>query len=224
MQDASRAIISFTDSQAYKKERKQNEQPESESTETLIEITAYLGYLSNKIWENKDFKSVIKNQNLLRPLASLTIFKLGNHSNQEVDRLRFNVRQISRQCLNWIRFYGDAQDFADLVNVQYGKVICISLSSAGGIGEEDDKEMLNGLNRIYHFLRTIRNGRNDFGYPSFQPLPLLARITEEQIEEEGANEEVEAQMINYGMDGIIKKMANNAKTETLNHFIHRRRM
>ncbi|KAA6365213.1 MAG: hypothetical protein EZS28_039260 [Streblomastix strix] len=170
---------------------------------------------------------MIKNQNLLRPLASLTIFKLGNHSNQEVDRLRLNVRYISRQCLSWIQEYGDAQDFADVVNVQYGKVICISLSTAGGIGEEEDEEIRNVLDNIYNFLREQHEGRNNYWQPSFQPLPLLARITEEQMEEEGAVEEMEALMSNVGqvkgLFGSIKHYAKVTKTVILNHFIHGRR-
>ncbi|KAA6367095.1 MAG: hypothetical protein EZS28_037378 [Streblomastix strix] len=220
MQDAARAIISFTDSQAYKKERKQIEQPESESTDSLIEITANLKYLRGKFINNNAIKEMIKNQNLLRPLASLTIFKLGKHSNQEIDRLRFNVRQESRYCLGWIQFYGDAQDFADLLNVGYGKVTCISLSTAGGIGEEDDEEIGNGLENINNFLREQHEGRNDDEQPSFQPLPLLARRTEEQIEEEGAIEEVEAQMNKNGCQYYdIKYQAYWAKAEILNHFI-----
>ncbi|KAA6381135.1 MAG: hypothetical protein EZS28_023339 [Streblomastix strix] len=222
IQDVARAIISLTDSQAYKKEKKQNEQPESESTDCIIEIKANLQYLGDIIRNNIDFKQMIKNQNLLRPLASLTIFKLGNYSNQEVDRLRFNVRCISRDCLSWILNSGDAQDFADLVNVGYGKVICISLSTAGGIGEEKDEEIWNVLIHFYWFLINLHEGRNEL-QPSFQPLPLLARITEEQIEEEGAIEEVEAQMSNNGFGRGIKICANDAKSETLNHFIYRRR-
>ncbi|KAA6369505.1 MAG: hypothetical protein EZS28_034968 [Streblomastix strix] len=217
MQDAARAIISFTDSQAYKKDRKQNEQPESESSDSPIEIAAYLEYLRNKLINNNAIKQMIKNHNLLQSITLLTIFKLNNHSNQKVDRLRFNVRHNSRWCLNWIKIYGDAQDFADLVNVGYGKVICISLSTAGGIGEEEDDEIRNGLNNIYWFLKEQHEGRN--WYSSFQPLPFLVRQTEEQIEEEGAIEEIEA-LMNNGYDIDIKFMANGAKTETLNHFIH----
>ncbi|KAA6404364.1 MAG: hypothetical protein EZS28_000099 [Streblomastix strix] len=219
MQDAARAIKSFTDSYAYKKERKQTEQPESESTDSLIEIAAYLKYLSDQIGYNNEFKQMIKNQNLLRPLASLTIFKLGKHSNQEVDRLRFNVRQKSRQYLLKIPEYGDAQDFADLVNVGFGKVICISFSTAGGIGEEDDEEIKSGLINIYVFLRELQEGRNHY-QPSFQPLPLLVRRTEEQMEEDGALEEMEAQMDNVGYFGVVKVYANLAKDATLNRFIH----
>ncbi|KAA6388968.1 MAG: hypothetical protein EZS28_015509, partial [Streblomastix strix] len=78
------------------------------------------------------------------------------------------------------------------------------------------------LQRISRFLRDIHQGRN-YLKPYFQTLPLLARRSIEQIEEEGANEELEAQMINKGYSWNIKREANDAKAETLNHFIHKRR-
>ncbi|KAA6387831.1 MAG: hypothetical protein EZS28_016641, partial [Streblomastix strix] len=52
-------------------------------------------------------------------------------------------------------------------------------------------------------------------------LPLLARVSFEQIEEEGANEEIEAQMNNNGLGGDIKAWGNLTKAVILNHFIHR---
>jgi hypothetical protein len=55
----------------------------------------------------------------------------------------------------------------------------ISICTAGGKGEEQDEETLNGLIRIYDFLRELHEGRNIDYKPSFQTLPLLARRTEE---------------------------------------------
>ncbi|KAA6310370.1 MAG: hypothetical protein EZS28_056322, partial [Streblomastix strix] len=60
--------------------------------------------------------------------------------------------------------------------------------------------------------------------PSFQPLPLLVPVSLEQIEEEGAIEEIETQMNNNGNYGYIKNDATWAKSVTLNHFIHRGRI
>ncbi|KAA6388983.1 MAG: hypothetical protein EZS28_015491 [Streblomastix strix] len=97
----------------------------------------------------------------------------------------------------------------------------ISFYTAGGIGEEQDMEILNGLHNISWFLRELHQGRHYFGQPSFQALPLLARRTEEQIEEEGANEEIEAQMSNVGYYVNIKDFAKGYKAATLNQFIHR---
>ncbi|KAA6355539.1 MAG: hypothetical protein EZS28_048934 [Streblomastix strix] len=97
----------------------------------------------------------------------------------------------------------------------------ISFCTAGGVGEEQNAEISYGLKRISRFLRQLHEGRT-YGQSSFQPLPLLARRTEEQIEDEGANEEIEAQMNNKGIRGYIKNWATWAKSETLNHFIRRR--
>ncbi|KAA6387736.1 MAG: hypothetical protein EZS28_016735, partial [Streblomastix strix] len=91
---------------------------------------------------------------------------------------------------------------------------------AGGKGEEQDLEILNGLIRIYYFLLELYEGRNNYRQTSFQPLPLLARISLEQIEEEGANEELEALMSNKGYFGGVQGYANSVKSVTLNCFFH----
>ncbi|KAA6400481.1 MAG: hypothetical protein EZS28_003997 [Streblomastix strix] len=98
-------------------------------------------------------------------------------------------------------------------------MMSISYCTAGGVGEKQDQEILNGLIHINHFLRKLHKGRNYY-QPCFQSLPLLARSTEEQIEEEGANEELEDQMNNNGQTDDFMTWANRAKAETLNHFIH----
>ncbi|KAA6380983.1 MAG: hypothetical protein EZS28_023491 [Streblomastix strix] len=219
-QGSAKAIISFTDSYTYNKERKQNEQPEPESASSLTKVISPLQLLLNQI-NNQTCKQVIKFQNLLHSLISLAIFKLGTHINQELDQLRLQVRCNSRWCLWWIHQYGDEYDQLELVNNRYGRVMSITYSTAGGIGEEQDLGIQIGLNNFYNFLRDLYKGRHYFGQTSFQPLPLLARRTVEQIEEEGAIEEIEAQMINNGNYGNIKNSANYAKAATLNRFIHK---
>ncbi|KAA6370062.1 MAG: hypothetical protein EZS28_034411 [Streblomastix strix] len=128
------------------------------------------------------------------------------------------VRYQSKQCLKLIQYNGDEQVQTELANNSYGRVICISYCTAGGKGEEYDLGILNGLKHIYWVLKELHEGRT--WQPSFQPLPLLARRSVEQIEEEGANEELEAQMKNIGYYGYIKRCSNDAKAEILNHFIH----
>ncbi|KAA6354377.1 MAG: hypothetical protein EZS28_050096, partial [Streblomastix strix] len=106
----------------------------------------------------------------------------------------------------------------------YGRVMSITFSTAGGVGEEQDEEINVGLGDIYYFLIDLHEGRYNDWQRSFQPLPLLVRNTEEQMEEEGADEEIEAQMNNKGdNDGRIKAWANDANAKLLNHFIYRRR-
>ncbi|KAA6364592.1 MAG: hypothetical protein EZS28_039881, partial [Streblomastix strix] len=83
------------------------------------------------------------------------------------------IIQTCRLCLYQIQRFGDEQDQIQLVNIRYGRVICIQFCTAGGVGEEKDKEIINGLNCIYFFLRDLHEGRNSYGQPSFQPLPLL---------------------------------------------------
>ncbi|KAA6353876.1 MAG: hypothetical protein EZS28_050597 [Streblomastix strix] len=133
--------------------------------------------------------------------------------------MRLEIRCNSRWCLYWIQWDGDEQDQTVLVNNGYGRVTSITFSTAGGQGEEQDDEIRNGLVCISDFLRRLHEGKTQ--QSSFQPIPLLARNTEEQMEEEGAREELEAQMNNNGYDSNIKFWANEAKKATLNHFIHR---
>ncbi|KAA6369233.1 MAG: hypothetical protein EZS28_035240 [Streblomastix strix] len=216
------AIISFTESDTKNKQEKQNEQSDSEQTPSLTDMVSYLESLSFQIIYNKQScKQVTQIPKLLKSLIALVTFRLGTHLSEQTDLLRLNVRYLSRLCLRYIQDYGDAQVHSELVNQGYGRVISISFCTAGGAGEEQDEEIFNGLICIYKFLRELHEGRT-YGQSSFQPLPLLARITEEHIKEEGAIEEIEAQMNNKGQYGYIKNWATWAKSVTLNRFIHRR--
>ncbi|KAA6390109.1 MAG: hypothetical protein EZS28_014358 [Streblomastix strix] len=173
---------------------------------------------------NESCKSVTQIPTLLRTLTELTRFRLGTHLNQEEDRLRLEVRKWSKDCLRLIQCYGDADDQSELVNIGYGRAISLSFYTAGGIGEGQDAKIEVGLNYIWWFLRELHEGRNNYPQPSFRPLPLLARRTEEQIEEQGANEEIEAQMKNNGLGSGIKDWANGVKANILNRFIHNNRI
>ncbi|KAA6389195.1 MAG: hypothetical protein EZS28_015277 [Streblomastix strix] len=215
-----RVIIRFTESDTKNKQEKQNEQSESESTLSLAQVTSSLESLWRQIQDKQSCKQVIRVPKLLQSLIALVTFRLGTHLREQTDLLRLKVRRQSRLCLYWIQDYGNEQYQTDLVNVGYGRATSISLSTAGGVGEEKDAEIKDGFDHIYYFLRQLHDGRNEW-YPSFQPLPLLARNTEEQMEEEGANEEIEAQMNNNGINGNINSYANYVKVVILNHFIRR---
>ncbi|KAA6373147.1 MAG: hypothetical protein EZS28_031326 [Streblomastix strix] len=160
---------------------------------------------------------MIKLPKLFRSLSALACYKIGAHIGQEINRQRLEVRSWSRDCLKQIQENGDEYDQTVLVNYGYGKVMSISFSTAGGIGEEEDYEIQQRLNYIQWFLGDLHEGSNR--QQSFQPLPLLARNTEEQIEEEGANEEIEAQMNNIEIEWNIKGYANDVKSMALNLFI-----
>ncbi|KAA6382745.1 MAG: hypothetical protein EZS28_021726 [Streblomastix strix] len=215
------AIISFTDSDTKNKQGKQNEQSESVSTLSLAQVTSSLEQLWRQIDMNKSSKQVTQIPKLLQSLIALVNFRLGTHLNEQTDLLRLKVRRQSRLCLYWIQYIGGEQVQSEIVNNEYGRVMSLQFSTAGGIGNEKDEEIYTGLIYIYNFLERLRYGRN-YPQPSFQPLPLLARITEEHMKEEGAIEEIEAQINNNGYNGRILYWATRAKSATLNRFIHRR--
>ncbi|KAA6379824.1 MAG: hypothetical protein EZS28_024649 [Streblomastix strix] len=219
--ETARDIVSFTDSYTLNKQGKQNEQPESESIPSITKICSSLQFLRNQILSNNTCKQLIQIPKLLKSITTLSLYKIGIHIGQELDQMRLKVRSFSRECLYWIQVWGDEQDQSELVNKRYGRVTSISICTAGGQGEEQDKEIFQGLRSIYLFLYELHEGRNNDYKPSFQPLPLLARRTEEQIEEEGADEELEAQMKNNGLDDDIKNWANRVKAVVLNRFIRR---
>ncbi|KAA6381332.1 MAG: hypothetical protein EZS28_023141 [Streblomastix strix] len=215
-----RAIVSFTDSHVQNKQRKQKEQQESESTLSLDQVASGLDSIFGQILRQKSCKFVIRIPKLLQSLIALVNFRIGTHLNEQTDLLRLNVRYLSRLCLWNIQRKGDAQVHSELVRQGYVRVTSISFSTAGGVCEEDDFKISDGLSYISIFLIKLRYGRYDDLYPSFQPLPLLARVSLEQIEEEGAIEEIEAQMNNNAYIGHIKGKAKDVKAETLNHFVN----
>ncbi|KAA6368231.1 MAG: hypothetical protein EZS28_036242 [Streblomastix strix] len=203
VQAATKAIISFANSYKYNKKRKQNDK--SESTPSITEIATSLQSLSIQIRNNQTCKSVTQIRNLLESLIELTRFRLGTHMTKEEDRLRVGIRSNIQ---------------SDLINVEYGKVMTISISTAGGIGEELVEEIKIGLYHISDFLRALHEGRNNYEQPYFPPLPLLARRSKEQIDEEGGNEEIDAQLNNDRDYGNIKHNTNLVKSVILNNFIY----
>ncbi|KAA6357157.1 MAG: hypothetical protein EZS28_047316 [Streblomastix strix] len=102
------------------------------------------------------------------------------------------------------------------VQANYIGVLVIAINTASGHGEEQDEQIYDGLSRISRFLNCLKQGRN-FNQPTFPPQPLLAHRSNEQIEEEGGNEEIDSQLINEGRN--IKDNANRAKGRILNYFI-----
>ncbi|KAA6397691.1 MAG: hypothetical protein EZS28_006786 [Streblomastix strix] len=219
IKETARVIISFTDSYTQNKQGKQNKQQESESTLSLAQVTSRLESLWRQIEMNWSFKQVIKTPNLIKSLIALSRFRLGTHIGLQFDKQRIEIRNSSRLCLWNIQYKGDEQDQPELVNKRYGRVTSISFCTAGGVGEEQDAEIYDGLYCIFDFLRELHEGRT--WQPSFKQLPLLARSIIEQLEDEGANEELEAQMKNIENRFNIKSWANYVKEAILNFFIHK---
>ncbi|KAA6358564.1 MAG: hypothetical protein EZS28_045909 [Streblomastix strix] len=106
---------------------------------------------------------------------------------------------------------------ANLVKANYIGVLVIAISTVGGSGEEEDWQIFNVLDYISRFLSNLNKGRNRYYKSTFPPQLLLTHRSDEQIEEEGGNEEIDSQLINKGRN--IKNKANRAQGEILNYFI-----
>ncbi|KAA6376009.1 MAG: hypothetical protein EZS28_028464 [Streblomastix strix] len=210
-------LIQFaSQSQLDKKtdQQEQHNQQKSESSSSISLITQSLELLDRLISNNNICKVVINTPNALHSFCALTNYKINIHFSQEIDKQTFKVRHSSRRCLYSIQFFCDTSDQSEIINARYVGVLVIAISTASGSGEEEDYEISIGLDRISRFLRCLNKGTY-----SFPPQPLLARRSEEQIEEEGAIEEIDSQLINKGNYGHIKTDANRAKIAILNYFI-----
>ncbi|KAA6389593.1 MAG: hypothetical protein EZS28_014880 [Streblomastix strix] len=198
--------------------QEQHDQQQSESSSSLSLITQSLDLLDRLINNNNNNRKVVINTpNALHSLSTLTNYKINIHFSQEMDKQTFKVRHSSRWCLFYIQEQGDASVYSELVKARYVGVLVIAISTAGGTGEEKDDEIRDQLFLISEFIRSLNQGRNYNA--TFPPQPLLVRRSDEQIEEEGGNEEVDSQLINKGDYGHIKDHANRAKEWILNYFI-----
>ncbi|KAA6398948.1 MAG: hypothetical protein EZS28_005522 [Streblomastix strix] len=172
------------------------------------------------IYHNYNIRKVVFNTpNALHSLCTLASYKLNIHFSQKNDQQTLEVRYNCRGCLFYIQDCGDASAQTELVNARYARVLVIAISTASGSGEEQDDEIKDGLSYISIFLNQLHKGINS-PHASFPPQPLLAHRSDEQIEGEGGNEEIDSQLINKGHQYCdIKGQANRAQGRILNHFI-----
>ncbi|KAA6352762.1 MAG: hypothetical protein EZS28_051711, partial [Streblomastix strix] len=169
-------------------------------------------------------KQIINTPNFLNSLIKLTQFNFNNDTNKEEDNQSLSIRDESIRCLDSIHRYGDKQDQVELVTNRYTRVLVSIINTAGGNEQEQDRGIWDGLVDIYFFIKEILKGRQTDIFnpkPSLQPQPVLLKSCLEQIEDEGENEEIEAQLVNkeegYGYN--IMGNANRAKEMILNFFI-----
>ncbi|KAA6401935.1 MAG: hypothetical protein EZS28_002541 [Streblomastix strix] len=136
------------------------------------------------------------------------------------------IRNKSKECLDFIHRYGNVQDQVELVTNGYPRVLVRVINTAGGNEQQKDEEICFRLICIYWFIKAIFEGREtnpDYKHPysSLPPQPVLFKSCQEQIEDEGENEEIEAQLINKWEDGNIKDRVNLVKGSILNIFFDR---
>ncbi|KAA6385189.1 MAG: hypothetical protein EZS28_019285 [Streblomastix strix] len=158
----------------------------------------------------------------LHSLTTLSTYKINIHLSQENDQQTLAIRSGSRKCLLNIHCSSDASAQSELVNANYTGVLVIAISTASGSGEEQDEQISIRLGNISTFLNCLNKG-GKYYIKTFPPQPLLAHRSDEQIEEEGGNEEIDSQLINKGKGHFdyddIKNSANRAQGEILNYFI-----
>ncbi|KAA6390772.1 MAG: hypothetical protein EZS28_013701 [Streblomastix strix] len=165
---------------------------------------------------------MIHTPNLLHSLILLCTYNINFHINEEEDEESSLIRSSSGLCLGQIQEYGDESTQSELVRSEYAVVSVLQVSIAGGDGEQEDYSLDDGLNNITEFIKSLHQGRqtNEFNQgPSFPQQICLARITDEQIEEEGGNEEIEAQLIYQSYYYYVKEYAKGAKSAILNYFV-----
>ncbi|KAA6365790.1 MAG: hypothetical protein EZS28_038683 [Streblomastix strix] len=189
---------------------------EDQSSSSISLIASSIKILNNLIDDNNKCKEVINTPNALHSLCTLSSYKINIHFKQENDQQTLALRSGSRTCLWYIQLWGDASTQSELVNANYTGVLVIAISTASGSGEEQDNDIQYGLFRITEFIRCLNNEKQN----SFPPQPLLAHRSDEQIEEEGGNEEIDSQLINKGHYYYnIDFQANETKGAILNYFI-----
>ncbi|KAA6397996.1 MAG: hypothetical protein EZS28_006479 [Streblomastix strix] len=121
---------------------------------------------------------------------------------------------------------------ADHVLVPFNNVERYLYNTAGGMGEEKNWEISNGLQYIYWFINSLHRGRNntlhipnflDYNHlernyeePSFPPQHALVKTCLEQIEQEGGIEELETQLINKGLFDDIMNNVKQVKGDIFN--------
>ncbi|KAA6366187.1 MAG: hypothetical protein EZS28_038286 [Streblomastix strix] len=105
--------------------------------------------------------------------------------------------------------------------------MAVAVGMFDGCQVNNNEGIRSALSNIGCFFNRIHEGRKIYyedidGYISFPLQPELAKHSEEQIEEEGGNEEIEALLINEGRkkfdDDSINDRAIRAKYAILNFF------
>ncbi|KAA6388562.1 MAG: hypothetical protein EZS28_015910 [Streblomastix strix] len=93
------------------------------------------------------------------------------------------------------------------------------IGTCGGTLEQNNKAILSAIDNIYGIFR-----RWDSFFLTYDPIPYLLRQVEEQIEEEGAYEEIEANMfhlkvqeaLGLNWSSSLKKSICNSKKDSSN--------
>ncbi|KAA6364811.1 MAG: hypothetical protein EZS28_039662 [Streblomastix strix] len=165
---------------------------------------------------------------LIPSLEKLALFKICEHINKNHDKKLAQLREVARNCLWNILWHGNTNAIKQLVNYSYVEMLVISISTGGGCVQQQNNEIDDQLQILSDFFLVIRKGR----YPYQQqlgllqvllPLPSLAKVVEELVEQIGGVEEIETRNISQSNKyyGVQKSNANYVLQAIVNYYQHR---
>ncbi|KAA6396393.1 MAG: hypothetical protein EZS28_008081 [Streblomastix strix] len=138
-----------------------------------------------------------------------------------------DIRNHSIRSLGWIQCHGDNDAQSQLYKLGYAGMMAVAVGICGGYIANNNGDIKLALSSIGCFFSRIHEGRQIYREDidediSFPPQPELTKPSEEQFEEEGGNEEIEALLIDKGRnefdDESINVRSIKAKYSILNHF------
>ncbi|KAA6354115.1 MAG: hypothetical protein EZS28_050358, partial [Streblomastix strix] len=131
---------------------------------------------------------------------------IGTHFNQELDLQAFALRSSSIKCLWYIQSWGDVSTHSELINVGYARVFVIAISTAGGSGEEQDREIKDVLDNIFDFFSNLNQGNDYNKIHSHHNLFLLIDHMSKLRKKVGMKKQIRNQLIK-GINIVISNIA-----------------
>ncbi|KAA6394164.1 MAG: hypothetical protein EZS28_010310 [Streblomastix strix] len=157
-----------------------------------------LPHLSNIIIIISSYVSVIpSNQFLLQALVKLSKYKIGDIISHYSDNQPSSIRNNCRESLNRIQQYGDALAQNNISQAGYATSLVASFSS--NIQFNKEYFVSDALFDLNSYFEEMLNGRYCIRIKiRFPRQPTIVKISLEQIEEEGGNEEIDFHIHNKG--------------------------
>ncbi|KAA6392717.1 MAG: hypothetical protein EZS28_011756 [Streblomastix strix] len=139
-----------------------------------------------------------------------------------MDKVAFQIRNKCIQLFERIYEEGNQNALESLTKNGHANSLVIKVGADDGYYGIDGEELDSNLFDLRCFFRTLHKGRQFYPqyqvYPSYPPQICLAQQSEEQLEEEGSLEDIDAYLINQLNNEKIKKSVNLAKNSIFNIF------
>ncbi|KAA6359712.1 MAG: hypothetical protein EZS28_044761 [Streblomastix strix] len=129
---------------------------------------------------------------MLFQVIFLTYLILSDKEGQVIQDIRYH----SIRSLGWIQYHGDNDAQSQLCKLGYAGMMAVAVGICGGCIVNNNGDIKLALSSIGCFFNRIHEGRKTqyFYHHPVPPQPELIKPSEEQLEEEGGNEEIEQWM------------------------------